>query len=459
MAICKTAEERAARLLEIAAISKARTGLDELNGKDDLELLSTQQRPEINPSYVATPPIPPAFEKNDEPHFVWVMQVLGQGAQGAVYLADIDIKKITREPSVKSVKQLHAIKLIQDHQAVEDDTHPAEVESLLAIQARHPNISQLEAFASHSGHQLVYYPYSTAGDLMVAINGCKLHKNIFPEAFIWDIYRQLVEAVNFLQNPPAGVTAWDPIIHCDIKPENIFLTWRSGDLSHVEYPELQLGDFGVATTIPKPATELLETGTFRGTPEYMAPEQSKGNLSLKTDIWGIGAVLHQMVHFKPPIKEPMQKTRQQWKEAHRAQIAAAKAEAAGIRPIQEKFRLTEMSFSHRANTKVPREMHEFPTYYSQALQENLVELLRFSPNDRVTVEDLMENVPPYAAKMQIAFKQLPKWFQASNRNALVNQLKDKGFQRVPTLVPTKSGAGSEKKRKSPHMHSKNKKQK
>jgi hypothetical protein len=93
-------------------------------------------------------------------------------------------------------------------------------------------------------------------------------------------------------------------------------------------------------------------------------------------------------------------------------------------------------------------MHEFPALYSQTLQENFVETLRFAPKDWVTIEELMKMCLPNAERMQIAFRQLPRGFQASDQNALGNQLKDEGFKRVPTHVLTKAEAGSEKKRKS-----------
>lgn len=228
----KIAAEISARLLEIAAHSRNKAGLHQLNRKHDVELLCAQQKPEINPSYVPPPAIPEAFEQNDKPQFVWIMKTLGQGAQGVVYLADIDVKKITRAPTTNTNKQLHAIKVIQAHQEVEAGTKPGEVESLLSIRARHPNISQLEAFSSHSGHQMVYFTYSNAGDLMTLINGFTLNSGIIPESFIWDAYKQLLSAADFIQHLPKGRNTWNPIIHCDIKPENVFLTWKTIPFIH-----------------------------------------------------------------------------------------------------------------------------------------------------------------------------------------------------------------------------------
>src|SRR5437870_5724184 len=84
------------------------------------------------------------------------------------------------------------------------------------------------------------------------------------------------------------------ILHRDIKPGNILLD---------QHGEPHLTDFGLARLVEADSTV---TGTLDvlGTPSYMAPEQAAGNntaISCNTDIYGLGAVLYQLLTGHPPF--------------------------------------------------------------------------------------------------------------------------------------------------------------
>ena len=84
------------------------------------------------------------------------------------------------------------------------------------------------------------------------------------------------------------------ILHRDIKPGNILLDQNG---------EPHLTDFGLARLVE---TESTVTGTLEvlGTPSYMAPEQAAGGttrLSKATDVYGLGAVLYQLLTGHPPF--------------------------------------------------------------------------------------------------------------------------------------------------------------
>ncbi len=63
------------------------------------------------------------------------------------------------------------------------------------------------------------------------------------------------------------------IIHCDLKPENLYLTEREDGSPHVK-----VLDFGIAKLTEDAAPELTVAGQIFGTPWFMAPEQARGDL-------------------------------------------------------------------------------------------------------------------------------------------------------------------------------------
>jgi serine/threonine protein kinase len=84
------------------------------------------------------------------------------------------------------------------------------------------------------------------------------------------------------------------ILHRDIKPGNILLD---------EKGEPHLTDFGLARLIESEST-VTRTMEVLGTPSYMAPEQAVGNnaaVSNTTDVYGLGAVLYQLLTGHPPF--------------------------------------------------------------------------------------------------------------------------------------------------------------
>jgi TolB-like protein/Tfp pilus assembly protein PilF len=84
------------------------------------------------------------------------------------------------------------------------------------------------------------------------------------------------------------------ILHRDIKPGNILLDAKG---------EPHLTDFGLARLVEAEST-VTRTLEVMGTPSYMAPEQAAGEhtkVSKATDVYGLGAVLYQVLTGHPPF--------------------------------------------------------------------------------------------------------------------------------------------------------------
>ncbi|MDQ3458372.1 MAG: serine/threonine protein kinase [Deinococcota bacterium] len=79
------------------------------------------------------------------------------------------------------------------------------------------------------------------------------------------------------------------VIHCDVKPSNIMI---KGD-------KALLTDFGFAKDLAM--TAITAPGMLLGTPNYMAPEQFRGDRSdPRSDLYAVGAVLFHMLTGAPP---------------------------------------------------------------------------------------------------------------------------------------------------------------
>ncbi len=88
------------------------------------------------------------------------------------------------------------------------------------------------------------------------------------------------------------------LVHRDLKPANILIE-RAPDGALRSF----VTDFGLARDLDKPGDTVQ--GALLGTPQYMAPEQAKGehrSMDARTDVYGLGATLYEALTGKPPFE-------------------------------------------------------------------------------------------------------------------------------------------------------------
>lgn len=175
----------------------------------------------------------------------------------------------------------------------------------------HEGVVSLKAYCAEEPKPFLdtlVFEFCPEGDLfdfqekMLAENGAQ-----FSEGFMWSLFRQLSSALAFLHQgitsqSPQGVGGWQPLIHRDIKLENILISSLGVEDDKSDLV-VKLGDFGLATRYDPANAKMARP---MGTAMMWPPEQTWEGLEATPagDVWAVGAVLHAMAHYFPPIVEP-----------------------------------------------------------------------------------------------------------------------------------------------------------
>ena len=115
---------------------------------------------------------------------------------------------------------------------------------------------------------------------------------------------ETVEIVRIGMQTAAGLAAAHAqgLIHRDIKPANLLLEGEP-KTSAPGVVRVKITDFGLARMIDDMG--LTENGVVAGTPEYMSPEQARGeSVDHRTDLFSLGSVLYALCTGLPPFRGP-----------------------------------------------------------------------------------------------------------------------------------------------------------
>jgi serine/threonine-protein kinase len=204
-----------------------------------------------------------------------IVSFLGAGAMGEVYLAD--------DPQIDRRLAIKTVRLAGRPQEIEDRKKRLLREARAAGRLLHPNVVTLFDAGEAEGLLYLAFEYVEGTDL-----ARRLDEDAGPRLSLREVLRVVRQAADALDYAHG-----QGIVHRDIKPSNILLD-RAG--------RVKVADFGIAKMAGQ-STELTMAGSVMGSPQYLSPEQIRGeDLDGRSDIFSLGVVLYEMLSGKRPFE-------------------------------------------------------------------------------------------------------------------------------------------------------------
>jgi len=204
-----------------------------------------------------------------------VTKPLGGGGMKLVYLAE-DLRLAARPCALAEM--------------VDSFTSPdTQKQAIAAFQREADMLAQLsnehiprvfDRFSDQNHHYLV----------MEYIDGITLEQKLneaggkLPEAEVIDVALQVLDTLAYLHNLDP------PVIYRDLKPSNVMLSPSA---------QVKLIDFGIARLF-----QPLSNATMIGTQGYAPPEQYRGKVEFRSDLYALGATMHHALSGRDPAREP-----------------------------------------------------------------------------------------------------------------------------------------------------------
>ena len=197
-----------------------------------------------------------------------ILQLIGRGGMGAVYKARDT--ELDRTVALKLIRP----ELARDPQILKRFKQ----ELILARQVTHKNVIRIFDLGQSDGIKFITMDFVEGQDLRQLLLA---HGKLAPDQAA-RIMLQICRALEAAHT--------EGVIHRDLKPQNIML-----DASGRAY----VMDFGIARSAYLPG--MTQTGALIGTPEYMSPEQGRGEkLTERSDLFSAGIIFYEMLTGKSP---------------------------------------------------------------------------------------------------------------------------------------------------------------
>jgi serine/threonine protein kinase len=230
-----------------------------------------------------------------------ILRPYARGGRGEVFIARDT--ELNRNVALKEIQRRYA----SDSETRDRFRREAEITG----QLEHPGVVPVYGLGAHEDGRPYYAMRLIQGDnLKRAIQD--YHRSPIPPSEKMLSFRNLLKRFVDVCNAMDYAHSRG-VIHRDLKPENVMIG---------HFGETLVVDWGLAriigqanhsassnlSAVPEPiqSNDSAKTmdGTIMGTPPYMSPEQALGNgeLDQSTDIYSMGAILHEILTSKPPVR-------------------------------------------------------------------------------------------------------------------------------------------------------------
>src|SRR5437879_11862119 len=199
-----------------------------------------------------------------------LIRLLGRGGMGAVYQAHD--RELDRQVALKVIRG--------DMAANPEILRRFKQELILARQITHKNVIRIFDLGQADGIKFISMDYIDGQDLRSLAHE---KGKLTPEEAA-SIIIQVCGALDAAH--AAGV------VHRDLKPQNIRVDKQG---------RATVMDFGIARSME--VTGMTQTGALLGTPEYMSPEQAKGEeVDARSDLFTVGIIFYELLTGKLPYQ-------------------------------------------------------------------------------------------------------------------------------------------------------------
>ena len=193
---------------------------------------------------------------------------IGEGAMGIVYEAE------ELESGQRAALKVLPRSLTVQRKAVKRFLQ----EGALISKANHPNVVKLYDIGRDGETYFIAMEFAE-GETLDRL----ARRKALPLAKVLDVAKQIVLGLQHLDE--------QGVIHRDIKPQNIILTPKG---------EVKIADFGIARDVGRDH-RLTQEGTGLGSLVYAAPEQIAGKGEFRSDMYGLGCTLYELMFGASPF--------------------------------------------------------------------------------------------------------------------------------------------------------------
>jgi serine/threonine-protein kinase len=205
-----------------------------------------------------------------------IQRSLGRGGTGTVY-----------EARHAAIGHRVALKIVNADRAQRPETLARfEREAQICGAIRHPNVGQIYDVGTHEGKPYMVLELHEGQSLADVLD-----ESVLPVPAILEITLQVLSALAAIHDAR--------VVHRDVKPDNVMLVRAlNGDIV------VKLVDFGISKMVTTDIRDRTVTreGSILGSPDYMAPEQLRGQeVDARTDLYAAGVLLYQAVTGYTPF--------------------------------------------------------------------------------------------------------------------------------------------------------------